>query len=137
MSEKKFIPFNELDEKERKRLQSLGGKKSGETRARKKTMKQLLEMVLDLPADENIKKTILKLGISKDEKITNNLALQIVALREGLKGNMKAYEVIRDSIGQKPTENMNINSNNVVYDVSKMSDEKIEELLKKADGDIE
>ena len=35
-------------------------------------------------------------------------ALNMAMIREGLAGNVKAYEVIRDTLGQKPVESVKI-----------------------------
>ena len=32
-------------------------------------------------------------------------------LKKAMKGNVKAFEMIRDTIGQKPAEKLNINNN--------------------------
>ena len=69
-----------------------GGLKSGEKRREKKWLKDLLQEALDTPTK------------------TGNLAVDITnaLIKSAKKGNVKAYEVIRDTLGQKPTENINI-----------------------------
>lgn len=68
-------------------------KRSAEVRrekaARRKTLRESLEILLE-QTDEN--------GISNQDKIT--LAL----FSQAQEGNVKAYEVLRDTIGQKPLE---------------------------------
>ena len=65
-----------------------GGKKSVEVRRQKKLLKELLEEALE-----------------KETK-TGTLAIDITnaLIKKAKKGNVKAYEVIRDTIAQKPTE---------------------------------
>ena len=65
-----------------------GGIKSGQVRREKKILKELLEEAL-------LKNT--KTG-NRYIDITNAL------IQEAEKGNVKAYETIRDTLGQKPTE---------------------------------
>lgn len=65
-----------------------GGIKSGQVRREKRMLKELLEEAL------------LKGTETENEYINITLAL----IREANKGNVKAYEVIRDTLGQKPTE---------------------------------
>ena len=69
-----------------------GGIKSGEIRRERKLLKELLEEVLDTPTK------------------TGNFAIDITnaLVKKAKKGNVKAYEVIRDTLGQKPVENINI-----------------------------
>lgn len=69
-----------------------GGIKSGEVRAKRKTLKEELLLLLETKAED---KTI-------QEKISLSL------IQEALKGNVKAYETIRDTIGEKPKENVSI-----------------------------
>lgn len=65
-----------------------GGIKSGEVRAKKKTLKEELIVLLETKIED---KTI-------QEKISFSL------IQEALKGNVKAFETIRDTIGEKPIE---------------------------------
>lgn len=69
-----------------------GGIRSGEVRRERKLLKELLEEVLDTPTK------------------TGNFAIDITnaLVKKAKKGNVKAYEVIRDTLGQKPVENINI-----------------------------
>ena len=66
-----------------------GGKKSGEAKREKKRLRELLELAL----------------ATKDSN-GNTAAERIVAalLREAQGGNVKAFETIRDTIGQKPKD---------------------------------
>lgn len=71
-----------------------GGKKSGEVRAQRKTLKEELIALLETKIED---KTI-------QEKISFSL------IQEAISGNVKAFETIRDTIGEKPIEQIqNIN----------------------------
>lgn len=81
-----------------------GGIKSGETRRLKKTIRQQLEMLLSLDLkNERLRKQIEELGINETD-ITNGMALTIAMYQEALKGNTRAFELIRDTIGEKPVD---------------------------------
>ena len=71
---------------------SKGGKKSVEVRRKKKLLKALLEEALE-----------------KETK-TGNVAVDITSalIKRAKDGNIKAYEVIRDTLGQKPVESVKI-----------------------------
>lgn len=43
------------------------------------------------------------MGIA-DEEMTNKMAAVVALWKEVLKGNVKAFEVYRDTIGEKPIE---------------------------------
>ena len=45
-NEKNLIPFNKRTESERRKIAKQGGKKSGEVRREKKTMRETIEMLL-------------------------------------------------------------------------------------------
>ena len=71
-----------------------GGKKSGEVRAQRKTLREELIAFLETKIED---KTI-------QEKISFSL------IQEAISGNVKAFETIRDTIGEKPIEQIqNIN----------------------------
>lgn len=72
-----------------------GGKKSGEVRRQKKLLRELLEEALETQTDTGT--------LSVD--ITRSL------INEALTGNVKAYEVIRDTLGQKPKDKLGIELN--------------------------
>ena len=78
------MPFNKLTEEEQKKIAKMGGKASGEARRARKTLKETLLMMLE------------------DGDTQNNITLAIID--KALSGDTKAYEVIRDTIGEKPTE---------------------------------
>lgn len=84
--------------------QKKGAIASVEARRRKKTMREQLEMVLKLQLkNDKLKEQIHKLGIDNEE-INNQMALTISMFQKALKGDTKAYEIIRDTIGEKPIE---------------------------------
>ena len=85
-----------------------GGIASGETRRRKKSLREQMEMLLSLPVkDENTKAFIESLGIDSEE-VNNALAITLSMYQEALKGNTKAFELIRDTVGEKPTDRLEI-----------------------------
>lgn len=85
-----------------------GGKKSAEVRKEKKLLRDLLEEALE-------KKTATG---NKYVDITNAL------IQEAEKGNVKAYETIRDTLGQKASEKIE----------GKVGVGTIEEYLKEVEG---
>ena len=65
---------------------ALGGKKSGEARRRKKTMRELLEIAMERPQGDK----------------TTAEAITVALLEKALSGDVKAYEVVRDTLGENP-----------------------------------
>lgn len=88
-----------------------GGVASGETKRRKKAIKETIEVMLDMPLKsgkytdvEQIK----NFASLKGKNITVQEAMIISMLQRAMKGDVKAAEWIRDTAGQKPTDNMNM-----------------------------
>ena len=78
---------------EAKRRGAAGGKKSGEARRQKKALRERLAALLET-----------KHG---DMDMADALALALI--EKGLAGDVRAFEVIRDTIGEKPTDKMEVN----------------------------
>lgn len=83
-----LIPFNELTEDKQRELARKGGIASGKARKEKKLLKELLEDALSK-------------GTETDNEYIN---ITLALIKEANRGNVKAYEVIRDTLGQKPID---------------------------------
>lgn len=103
----------ELTHEQAVKFGSKGGKASVRAKRQRKTMKMQLELLmtskLDNPDLEKIKKVLTKFKIPKsDENI--QMAMNVSMVQQALKGNTKAYEIIRDTLGEKPADKIeNIN----------------------------
>lgn len=81
-----------------------GGKASGEARRRKKLMREQMEILLTLPIkSRKIKQQLHDLGID-DTELNNQMALVVSMYQKALKGDTRAFEILRDTIGEKPVE---------------------------------
>ena len=89
-------PFNELTKEEQREIAKKGGKASAKARQQKKTFKTIFEALLQ---DKSI----------DDAKLTNDQAMAMQMIKEALNGNVKAFEVVRDTIGEKPTDKVDQN----------------------------
>ena len=80
--------------------QSRGGKASGESRRRKKNMKQAADMLLQLPSsDGNDQKLLSDIGLDSDEEITNMLVVVASMIREAKSGDIKSTRALMDITG--------------------------------------
>lgn len=68
----------------------MGGKKKAENQAERKKMRELLELAL-MACDEET-----------GEK--NNVVITAALVKKAKAGDTKAYEVIRDTVGEKPVD---------------------------------
>lgn len=78
---------------ERQKIGRLGGIKSGESRRKMKTFKEELQALLEAEVEN-----------AKGEKTTVQKNINSALILKAAKGDVKAYEVIRDTLGQKPVE---------------------------------
>ena len=98
----KFTPDEE------KEIRKKGNEAYRRNCKKRKAMKEQLKVLLNMPLEnEQLKERIKNLGF-EEKNIDNQLALTIALFQEGLKGNVKAYETIRDTIGEKPIEKQEI-----------------------------
>lgn len=91
--------------------QSKGGKASGEARRRKREMRDRLEMILSMPIGNGKGAEIEKIksfGAIKGKNITVEDAILIAITQKAMKGDIPAGTFIRDTVGEKPTENKNV-----------------------------
>lgn len=89
-----------------------GGIKSGEVRAKRKTLKEELIALLETKKEN---KTI-------QEKISLSL------IQEALNGNVKAFATIRDTIGERPKEQIE-HSGNINNPFEGLSTEELRKIL--------
>ena len=103
-NEKNLVPITSLSKEEAKKRGSKGGKKSAESRRRKKLLKDCMVDLLDLPVSgvKNYNK-LARLGL--DAKDIDNRALLTAALfLKGASGDVAAFKEIKELIGEQKTE---------------------------------
>lgn len=91
MNNENLKPFSERTESEQRKIRSKGGKKSGEVRRAKKTMRELLDYLLEK-----------EITNKKGEKATTKEAILVAAIKKAIAGDIKALQFIRDTIGEMP-----------------------------------
>lgn len=79
-----LVPVRTKDEARKRGAK--GGRASGEARRKKKTMRELLEIAMELPSGDK----------------TTAEAITAALLDKALSGDVKAYEVVRDTLGENP-----------------------------------
>lgn len=115
MSRKKednLVSLATRTQQERKNIASKGAEATNKLKRKRKAFKELFISILSTPIpQEELKEKIKSLGLKNEEENYNTL-LGITTLQEALKGNMKAIEIIRDTIWEKPKEEVAIEVNN-------------------------
>lgn len=100
-NENNLISLADRTTEEQRQIAIKGGKKSGEVRKARKTLKEELLLLLSQG--------------NMQQKISLSL------LQQALNGNVKAFEVLRDSIGEKEPERI-VNEHSPVDDLIKSID---------------
>lgn len=72
-----------------------GGLASGEARRARKTLRADLEALLSMPVKD---------GDGNDTGETVQHAIAVALITKALRGDTRAFEIIRDTIGEKPAE---------------------------------
>lgn len=86
--------FDTRSTEEVRQIAAIGGVKSGETRRRKREFKQDVEVFLDALSQRK----------EKDIQLTNQAAIIAAVGSRALRGDVKAAEFIRDTVGEKPIQ---------------------------------
>lgn len=90
------------DPEDDKRIQDKGREANSSAWVKRRTCREILEDLARMPADSD---TLERLGLAEG---TNNLeAATFAQYRKAQQGDTKAMEYIRDTVGEKPTENIN------------------------------
>ena len=95
-NEQNLKPLNTRTKSEQREIASKGGKARAKKQKELKTLKE--ELLLLLAVGDTQKK------------------ISLALIQKALNGDTKAFEVIRDSIGQKPTDKVESVNKNIVID---------------------
>ena len=110
-NEKNLIPLNERTKSQQREIASKGGKASVEAKRKRKTLKEELLLMLE------------------DEEVQKSVAVALI--QEAQSGNVKAFGMLRDTIGEAPVEK--VQTTQTVVDLNAFSTEEIKAML---DDDI-
>lgn len=89
-----LTPFNTMDAKKKKEIQSKGGHASTKVRRERKAFKEALLLALKTIATED-GQTIQDVGIES-------------LMTKYMCGDLKAFEIVRDTVGEKPTDKQEV-----------------------------
>ena len=99
-NEKNLIPFDQRTEEEQRDIRSAGGKASGVSRRRKRSLKEAADLYLSLPvSDRRVWNKIARRGVDPDD-IDNQMAMIIGLTIAATAGDAKAAKVIVDLLGE-------------------------------------
>lgn len=93
--EQNLIPFTERSEEEVRELNRKGGIASGKARRAKADLRKALQVLLETDITGKNGKTM-----------SGAEAMAVQAFQKALKGDLRAWELVRDTAGQKPADKL-------------------------------
>lgn len=126
-NEQNLIPYtSDQDREEASKNGRKGGIASGEARRAKKTMKEMLDYLLEKEIENS------KTG----EKVTYREAILTSAIKKAIKGDIKASQFVRDTAGEAPITKTEVTGKNGAPLVQKVfvSEKDMKEVNDKIDG---
>lgn len=88
-----------------------GAEKANETKRKRKEMRETLDILLNMPMKKGkvySAEDIKSFADLKGKNITIDQAMMITLVQKALKGDLNAITMVRDTVGEKPTEKMEI-----------------------------
>ncbi len=99
MNENNLIPFSKRTESEQREIRFKGGKKSGEARRRKKSMREKMKLLLSLPACDSDLAELDALGVPAEDSDNEMVILKGLFLKAAA-GDVAASKEIRNILGK-------------------------------------
>lgn len=99
MNENNLIQNSNRSRDEVEEIRKKGGVNSGETRRRKRDMKQKMKALLELPAASNDKEQLEALGVDPDD-MDNEMVLVMAMFLGAAGGDVKAFDRIMQILGK-------------------------------------
>lgn len=110
--------LRKLTTTEAREIGRLGGLASAESRAKKKALKECLEILLETEFE------IDTTGMCDYKTVDGATAICYKLMQEALKGNIKAFLAIRDTVGEIPVTKVSVTT-----DVSQAVVDEIEQIV--------
>ena len=88
-----------------------GAEKANETKRKRKEMRETLDILLNMPLKKGkvySAEEIKSFADLKGKNITIDQAMMITLVQKALKGDLNAITMVRDTVGEKPTDKMEI-----------------------------
>ena len=103
--------FERMTPEQRAEIGRKGGERSQENRRKRKEMKETLDILLNMPMKKGKVYTaedIKSFADLKGKNITIDQALMVCLIQKALRGDLNAISMVRDTVGEKPTEKVEV-----------------------------
>ena len=128
--------FAKMTPEQRREYGRKGGLKKGENYKRRKELRETLDVLLDMPLrtgrTTNVEK-VQAFANLKGKNITVDQAMMVCLIQKALKGDLNAIAMVRDTIGEKPTEKVNMDAKVTKNPMEDLSVDELRELIKNND----
>ena len=108
-----LIPNSERSPKQLREQTRKGGIASGKARREKKQFRETLEAILFMPMKDGKDISVDEIqnfAAIKGKNISVQEAILISQVQKAMKGDTRAAEYVRDTIGQKPSDKLDLNA---------------------------
>ena len=103
-NEKNIIPNSERTPEERREIAAAGGRASGESRRRKKSLREAAELYLSLPvSDKRAWNKLARDGVDPED-VDNQMAIIAGLTIKAVKGDAKAAKLLFELVGDQRGE---------------------------------
>ena len=115
---KNLIKAEDLTSEELRERAKKGGIASGKARREKKMMRETLDMLLSMPMKNGKSadvESIRSFAALKGKNISVQEAILIAQIQKAMKGDTTAAEYVRDTMGQRPVDSVDMTMNLPVF----------------------
>lgn len=129
-----LVQNQETTPEQRREWARKAGLASAAARHKQKLQRDILKDLLSVQCDDEEACEVLR-NMGLDESFAN--AANLAVLRKAVRGDVESLRYIRDTIGEKPTETMQLGVMNTpvkALDMTKLSDAELEALADRADA---
>lgn len=109
--EDNLIPMSERSKDEVREIAAKGGRNSGESRRKRKAMRESLEILLGMPLKSGEAceiEDVQSYAELNGQNITVEQAMIIAQIKKAIKGDTQAMAFLRDTSGQAPNQKVDI-----------------------------
>ena len=128
--------FAKMTPEQRREYGRKGGLKKGENYKRRKELRETLDVLLDMPLRTGRTTSVEKVQAFanlKGKNITVDQAMMVCLIQKALKGDLSAIAMVRDTIGEKPVEKVNMDAKVTKNPLEDLSSDELRELIKNND----
>ena len=128
--------FSKMTPEQRAENGRKGALKAIETKRKRKAMKETLEVLLDMPMKRGKVYTaeeIKSFADLKGKNITTDQAMSVCLIQKALKGDLSAIAMVRDTIGEKPVENVKVDANVTKNPFDELTADELRKLIDQND----